>query len=228
MKPSRWIGTTILLAGFSITAENVSGSAITSGTINLPSFLGSGTFSLSGSGFTVAGSFVGPSITDWKVIDKCRPCSPGFSLPVDGSVFGNDFDGGSATIGATSYSVFWGDLFAAKGSAFVITGLPITVNAPGTYSSSFSFTGFLCGTDPVGSEPHPCIVDLQGLTGSGQVSVNVVQDAGGLLRSDSATYTFTSVPEPSAIVFTATAALIFLVGRKHSKRVKPSSHASQS
>jgi hypothetical protein len=215
MKLSRFVGSTVLFVGLSIAAENLSGSVITSGTIDLPG-LGAGTFSLSGSGFTAAGNFDGAGTSNWPVITSCLACSPGFALPVNGTVIGNDFRDGSATIGATSFSGAWGDLSAVGGSNFTITGLPITVNAPGPYTGAFSFTGSLCGTNLADPAPRPCIANLPVLTGSGQVTVNIVASpiAGNpnLLRSASATYTFT--PEPSSIEYSAIAALVFLVGRK--------------
>lgn len=191
---------TILLVGFCICVPNLSGSVITSGFIDLPSFDSSATFSLSGSGFAVGGFFAGPPLTPWLVISDCQPCSPGDSLPVSGIVVGNDF------------GPPWGDLDAAGPSVFTVTGIPIILSGPGTYTSSFSFTGSLCGTSTAGPAPDPCTVNLPVLTGSGQVSVTIVQFP-DFLESVSATYTFTT-PEPSTVVLTAIAALIFLTRRQ--------------
>jgi hypothetical protein len=207
-----FVGSTVLFVGLSIAAENLSGSVITSGTIDLPTY-NTGAFSLSGSGFTASGNFDGAALSHWPVM-SCVPCSPGIALPVEGGVSGGEFRDGSATIGPRSFSGVWGDTYSAGGSIFRITGLPITVNGPGTYTGDFSFTGSLCGTNPVGPSPHPCLADLPALTGSGQVTVHIVALPGNpdLLESASATYTFT--PEPSSIEYSAIAALVFLVGRK--------------
>jgi hypothetical protein len=203
----------LLLVGFSAISTSLSGAAITSGTISLPSFQGNGTFTLLGSDFTVSGGLDAPAFSGWLVVDACRPCSSGFALPVAGQAAGSSFHGGSGQIGGTAYSALaWGDGLAAHGSSFIITGPQLTLNGPGTYTGSFSFTGFLCGTTAVDSGPHACTADLQALTGSGQVSVNVVQDVGSLLRSESATYTFTSVPEPSTFILAVP--LIVLLGHK--------------
>ena len=201
----------VVLIGFSITATTSSGAVITSGTISFPSYLSNGTFELSGSGFAVSGGLDSPALSAWLAIDDCHPCSSGFSLPISGQSLGSSFRGGSGTVGGTTNpSVLWGDLLAAKGSAFIITGSPITVNGPGTYTGTFSFTGFLCGTTGAGQEPRSCALDLPALTGAGRMSLNVVQDFGNLLRTENAVYTFT--PEPSTGVLVLPA-LICVLGR---------------
>lgn len=208
------IGKALLLVSFAATAANLSGAVITSGNISLPSFLTSGAFALSGSNFTVNGSFDPPALSAWAIINSCHPCSSGFSLSVGGQSVGLSFHAGSGTVGATTASVLWGDIFAATGSSFAVQGPPITVTGPGSYTSSFTFTGFLCGTAGVGPEPRACVLDLPVLTGSGQVSVNVVQDFGSLLRTEAAVYTFNTVPEPSTVVVAAPVVLILLLSRK--------------
>ena len=216
--PTNCIAKAILLFGFVATATSVSGTAITNGTINLSSYLSAGTFVLSGNGFAVSGSFDAPAFTALLIINSCRPCSSGYSLPVSGQIASSSFHGGSGTIGATTYpSVLWGDDMAAHGSVLMITGAPITLNGPGTYTGSFSLTGFLCGTTTGGQGLHDCTVDLLALTGSGQVSVNIVQDSENLLRSDSAIYTFTAVPEPSTVVL-AVPLLAILLRRRQSPK----------
>lgn len=175
---------------FSIVA---SATLIDSGTINITGTGPTGNFNFSGSGFTVSGLF---SSGNWQPT-LCNPCSPGTVLGVNGTVVGNDFSTGNATIGATNFAgLAWGDLNAAGPSAFTITGPAVTLNAgPGTYRSTFTFSGSLCGTQG-GSVPHPCVVNLPSLSGYGIVDVRIANVPGGLLQYTSATYTFT--PEPSA------------------------------
>jgi hypothetical protein len=156
----------------------------------------------------------------WPAITSCYLCSPGSSLPVDGYVSGLDLRTGTATIGATLYPfVTWSHGYDYA-SAFRITGPTITLNhGPGTYTGNFSFTGSLCGFTSAWPSEGPCTVDLPELTGSGQVTVTILPDAGNLLHSGAATYTFTSVPEPSGIVLVGTAALI-LLGRRRRRSMR--------
>lgn len=90
-----------------------------------------------------------------------------------GTVIGNDIFPGSGTVmGVIFPTVLWGDLEAEKPSAFNLAGPSITINAPGVYAGSFTFTGALCGTDPVGPSPRPCVIDLPTLTGYGVLVLN--------------------------------------------------------
>jgi hypothetical protein len=121
----------------------------------------------------------------------CNPCRS--TISVDGLVEGNDFLGGTASLGVpqTTYypSVNWGSLSAAGPSRFTVTGPDITgVVSPGNYVSTFSFTGALCGV----IVPFQCAVNLPNLvsSGTGIVYVIVGRNAIGQLYETSVTYTF--------------------------------------
>ena|ERR1035437_1979167 len=170
------------------------GTTVTSGEIDIFGGSGTGAFTLSGNGFTAAGSF-DTIVTPWQVLLGC-PCLPGDTLGVDGFVSGNDFfGGGTATIGSIQYSnVDWGSLGVFFGSVFTIvgTGPPIVLHSgPGTYTTTFSFTGALFGESPTGP------VDLPGLSGTGVVMVDIYA-VGDLLYLQQATYTF-ATPEPGSL-----------------------------
>lgn len=124
----------------------------------------------------------------------CNPCSS--SVDVNGVAVGYDsFLGGSAvTSSSSTQSVFpsldWGPFFAAPPvSQFWITGNPIPITGPGTYTTPFTFTGSLCGQ--VASHPYSCDVGEANLTGSGQVIVHIAKNTTmGYLYTTQATYYF--------------------------------------
>ncbi len=121
----------------------------------------------------------------------CNPCSS--MISVNGLVVGNDFQGGTASLGVpqTTYypSVNWGSLNAPGPSIFTVTGPDVTgVVNPGNYVSTFSFTGALCGV----IVPFQCAVNLPNLasSGTGIVYVIVGRNAIGQLYETSVTYAF--------------------------------------
>jgi len=196
---------------FALSPLLASGTAITSGTITVR--LTTGTFNFSGPDFSVSGVFADGN---WDEA-TCRSCQqPGGVMGVNGGVSGTDFAPGSATVDATSFPFIpWGStayILQPEGvSRFDVSGPAITLDAgPGTYHSTFTFGGSLCGVvshDPLG-RPQPCDVDLRGLTGSGIVDVNI-NSGGGKLNFTSAVYTFT--PEPQTWML-ALAGIVAVLG----------------
>lgn len=167
-------------------------SVITSGTISIAGAFANGNFDFSGSDFSASGPI---SFGNWALTGFIN-MPAGSTAGVNGFQAGNDFGPGAATIGTTDLIVDWGALNSAGSSIFSIIGLPILVDAgPGTYESTFTFTGSLCGTQG-GAIPLPCVANLPSLTGSGIVSANFVA-IGANLSFSSATYTFTT-PEAGA------------------------------
>jgi PEP-CTERM motif len=166
-------------------------------------------FELTGVGFDATGIFGDLADAPHWAVGDCVACQPGTLLGVWGNTGGEDFGGGTATIGSTYYSdIGW---FNANQpnlySYFNVTGPPILLTGPGTFHGTFSFTGFLCGSYP--DTDTTCRVDLPNLTGSGIVTVEVVADvdANGdpALEVTSAGYTFT--PEPASLLLFGSGAL---------------------
>jgi hypothetical protein len=199
----------------------VDASAITSGSITISGLGPSGNFNFSGPGFAASGLFANGN---WGPV-LCSPCAPGTVLSVNGTQAGNDFFSGSATIGATTFAVNWGDLNAAGPSIFNIVGFSFILNAgaTGTYYSSFTFTGSLCGTQG-GTFPYPCVANLTSLTGFGTVDVNIAA-LDGLLRYTSATYTF-GTPEPSSWLLVSSGIVAILGRRRHNNGKRPAATIS--
>ncbi|HEY4899793.1 MAG TPA: PEP-CTERM sorting domain-containing protein [Terriglobales bacterium] len=166
-------------------------------------------FELSGSGFDVTGSFEDPGGGQHWGVGYCYTCQPGTSLGVWGSTGGQDFNGGTATIGSIPYSnVWWWNPFAWNlYSEFHITGPPLPLTGPGTFRGTFSFTGFLCGTFT--DTDTSCIINLPSLTGNGIVTVDVIPSVDGngqpALMVSKAGYTFT--PEPASWLLFGSGAL---------------------
>ncbi|HST78945.1 MAG TPA: PEP-CTERM sorting domain-containing protein [Verrucomicrobiae bacterium] len=192
-----------------------SAAAITSGTITITGLNPTGAFNFSGPGFSVSGGF---DLGNWGP-NTSHPLQPGTALSVDGEESGRDFVAGSATVGAMSFPfAVWGTTAnttpPGAQSIFNVSGPSITLDAgPGTYRSTFSFSGSLCGTagSSSGPEPIPCLVDLRDLTGSGIVDVNMrsAGSADAALEYTSAVYTFT--PEPQTWML-ALAGIVAIVG----------------
>jgi len=208
------IGQSLLLLSFCISAQNVFGTQIDSGSIELPRLpFSGGVFSLSGNDFTASGSFtesgLGPLL--------CRPSCSVLDLEAThgGFVSPSDFSAGAATVGGTTFPVLSWAAFPPGGlSLFNITGPDIAVNGPGIYVGTFSFTGSLCGgTSLVVNGQHPCVVDLPQLTGSGIVTDVIEAFPNGQLHEVDLTFTFVA-PEPSSFVLVGTAGLIFFLARK--------------
>jgi len=175
------------------------GELVTSGFIQITNPLPDGIFTLSGTGFNVTGHF---SLGNWGVPQTCSICVENTALSVYGYESGNDFYHGTATInGSTFPYVTWGYLDALGHSIFEITGPSIVLNkGAGTYLSTFSFTGTLCGTiDSSGV----CAAYLPSLEGSGQVAVQIeslIDQGQTLLWYTEATYTFLPTPEPGSFL----------------------------
>lgn len=170
-----------------------SATVVTGGTITTSGPFNLADFNFSGSGFSVSGQFL-----DYGGWANCTPCIPGVKLDVNGSVVGNDFLNGSGTVGTTSFDpVYYGDMDQAYpgSSVFNVSGPAITLAGPGTYYSTFSFNGSLCGTNGGPEFAHPCLVNLPGLTGSGIVEATATLE-NGYLYVRNAVYTFTATPEP--------------------------------
>jgi|SRR5271165_351173 len=153
-----------------------------------------GSFELSGNnGFTVFGNFGG-----WPL--SIQPGSPP-TLSVGGSASQAGFGPGAAIIGANSYavaSISWDNPNnGPPTSQFNVTGGTIPVNAPGTYNTTFSMTGSLCGMY-TGRTPL-CDIALPNMSGSGMVTVDIGQYSNGSLYTQQATYNF-CVPPPSDMV----------------------------
>ena len=170
-----------------------SASVITSGTITLRGVLPSGRFDLSGSDFTVAGTFIGGFLDV-----SCTGCHDvGSLMHVDAFVVGNAFNVfGTATIGGTNFTdLEFGGLNAGGPSIFDVAGpaIPLTTGA-GTYYGTFTFHGSLCGTETSPHHGPNCLVEFPDLTGSGIIMVNIIAEPEGTLTYRGATYTFT--PEP--------------------------------
>ena len=164
-------------------------------------FAGSGTFNLSGNGFTVSGNF-NPDLGWWVQL----PLGPnGGTISVKGNEGGTDFGIGPAIIGGNSYpSVKWGSgVNGPPVSRFTVTGGPdIRVTVPGTYTTTFAMTGSLCGM--VNGPPYgPCDIPLPDVSGIGTVTVVVGRESYGThdLYVASATYNFCAcVPPPNSMV----------------------------
>jgi hypothetical protein len=198
---------TILLCGFMwlccSSTQLFASQVVTSGSIcclNPSTLFLFANFELAGSGFDVTGDFGDiADAVNWGV-GLCYACQPGTLLGVWGHTGGEDFGGGTATIGSTSYANLWwyNPFQPTLYSAFQVTGPPILLTGPGTFYGTFSFTGFLCGT--MTDTDTSCIVGLPSLTGTGIVTVDVAADvdAGGqpALGVTQAGYTFT--PEPAS------------------------------
>lgn len=183
----------LLCALMLFAAVSVSAAPITSGSITVQGLMTIGDFVLAGEGFSIIGGF---DDGNWP---SARIVSPGHVLEVYGMEVGLGFTSGSARVGSTTYSpVYWGDLDAARGSQFELTGPPVVIGAvPGTYSSTFTFSGSLCGVQGGGAPVKPCVVDLKLLEGTGTVEVTVAADG----RVREAVYTFAS-PEPATMALT--------------------------
>jgi hypothetical protein len=175
-----------------------SATAITNGTITIGGPHHQEIFDFSGPGFSVSGEFSTGS-GGWAYATLCSPCTPNSPALVTGGVCCNDMYDGSATVNGTHLgSVYWGDMSARRGTQFNAVGPNIPIDAgAGTYHGSFTFTGTMCGTNRMGDDPRPCIVDLPSVTGSGVVDVTVSPSSSGLLVFQSAVYTFVT-PEPKA------------------------------
>ena len=187
---------------------------ITDGFIKITGVLPQGSFSFSGSDFSVSGNF---SNGNWELTGNPHPYPS--QLNVNGLVSGNDFYGGGVyESSGNSQTVNWGDLNAAGPSIFNITGPPIPLSMEaGIYTGTFSFTGSLCGTlYPGSSIPNPCFASLPSLEGEGIVSVLVTGPLiyGGnppLFEYKEATYTFINpVPEPSTMLLFGTGQFLIL------------------
>lgn len=160
-------------------------------------FNGTGSFSLSGNGFTASGQF-NPDLGWWVQLPLGLD---GGTISVKGNEGGTDFSVGSLIIGGGYYpSVNWGSgVNGPPGSVFTVTGGPdIRVTGPGTYTTTFAMTGSLCGM--VNGRPYgPCDLPMPDVSGIGTVTVVVVQQP--YLHVDSATYNFCAcVPPPSNMV----------------------------
>ncbi len=159
-------------------------------------FNGTGSFNLSGNGFTVSGQF-NPDLGWWVQLPLGQN---GGTISVKGNEGGTDFSVGSLIIGGGYYpSVNWGSgVNGPPGSVFTVTGGPdIRVTGPGTYTTTFAMTGSLCGM--VNGHPYgPCDLPMPDVSGIGTVTVVVVQQP--YLHVDSATYNFCAcVPPPSGM-----------------------------
>ena len=212
----RYIKLTILFCGLiwlcSSSTQLFASQVVTSGYIccftpdNL--FEGSA-FDLSGPGFHVTGSFENPGGGGEWGVGYCYSCLPGTLLGVWGHSGGEEFNGGTATIGSTYYpAVLWfNDYMQVFASDFHVTGPPILLTGPGTFRGTFSFQGDMCGTFAYGDTA--CGVDLPSLTGSGIVTVDVVSfvfsDGSTRLLVTQAGYTF--APEPSSLLLFGPGAL---------------------
>jgi hypothetical protein len=174
-----------------------SATVITSGTITLGPPLSTDSFDFSGPGFSVSGDFFGGG-GNWGYSTLCAPCVPGQQVGISGIVVGNDLDGGNATVNGTNLGfVRWGDNDGLHGTTLSVVGPNITLDAgPGTYRSTFNFSGTMCGTNGGPEFAHPCLVDLPNLTGSGVVDATFVLDPVGNYKYTGAVYTFTATPEP--------------------------------
>ena len=174
------------------------GELVTGGSIQITGALPSGIFTLSGTSFNATGNF---SIGNWGAT-QCNPCVENTVLGVYGYESGNDLGNGTATINGNTFPyVTWGDLNAHGPSIFMITGPSIVLSkGAGTYVSTFSFTGSLCGTiDPSGV----CAASLPSLTGSGQVDVQIesfISNGQDVLEYTQASYTFLPTPEPGSFL----------------------------
>jgi hypothetical protein len=194
------------------------GEVITAGTIRIAAVPPS-TLSLSGYDFSVTAGLLEDN---WGPLNPSQPCAPGASLPVTMKQVGTDMFNGTAVFQSTQFpSIIWGSYENAKSSMFEITGPPIILDAgPGTYTSTFSFSGTFCGLLPPtgGAFGRPCDVDMPTVTGSGIVSVQVANYLEGpSLRVTEATYTFTdasAVPEPSTIALVGLVTGLLLVWRR--------------
>ena len=175
---------------------------------NPASLYASAAFELSGAGFDVTGTFENPSGGN-SFAGNCYVCQPGTSLIVSGHTGGDNFNGGTATIGTTFFPyVAWFQYGPPTlGSVFQIFGPPITLTGPGTFRGTFSFSGELCGTS--GFNDTYCSVDLPNLTGAGVVTVDVIPtvDINGqpALMVSQAGYTF--APEPASLLLSGSGAL---------------------
>jgi hypothetical protein len=170
-----------------------------------------GSFTLSGSNFSLSGNF---GVSSWGPAGCSVGCDHGSSLSVNGVVIGNDFTSGPAVVEGVAYpSLNWGSLFAEGPSFFEMTGPPIQLDAgPGAYTGVFSFSGSLCGTISGSGIPEPCMADFPVLTGAGAVAVTLIANSMGTLTYTEATYTF--IPEPAGAVLML-AALAFVIVAKN-------------
>jgi hypothetical protein len=189
------LSTVAMITVLALCSVHLAATTVTAGYIQAFEQYNAGNFALSGSGFSMSGSF---STYGFGAI---RPgdLGAGARVPVWGSALGNDFLGGSATVGGNSYpAVNWGDLDAHHGSIFNLVGPDITLGSTaGTYYSTFSFTGELCGTTR--GSLGDCTANFPVLSGSGIVKLDVVDSPiHGLLQVRSVTYEFVT-PEPSTL-----------------------------
>jgi hypothetical protein len=179
-------------------ATPVFGGTINSGTIIVGPYDGATFNALSGTGFTVSGAF--DTSLQWQVQQPLGQYTG--SLGVSGGASQDDFFGGSATIGSKYYpTVNWGSLFNGPPASYfdVIGGPPIQITGPGTYYTTFSMTGSLCGM--VSGHLGACDISLSDVSGSGIVTVDIGERSNGFLYLEGATYSFGgTTPEPGSLL----------------------------
>lgn len=126
---------------------------------------------------------------------NCFFCDHGTVVDVGGYAAGTDLGVGFAS----NFGVVdWGNPNAPYQSVLSFAGPSIWLNhGAGLYTTSFSFTGALCGFDPA---TGTCVVDLPYLTGEGTVSADAEEPYGpdGPLYVDAFGYGF-ETPEPGTL-----------------------------